>query len=77
MVTEKEFLVFIYAINKFQHYIIGYPTFVHIDHSVIRYLMNKPITPSQKTRWLLSIQEFDIAIVDKPGKDNVVAYFFL
>jgi hypothetical protein len=37
--------------------------------------MNKPVTPSRITRWLLLLQEFDINIVDKPGKDNVAAYF--
>ena len=37
--------------------------------------MNKPITPGRITRWLLLIQEFDITIVDKPGKDNVVVDF--
>jgi len=37
--------------------------------------MNKPITPGRITRWLLLLQEFDITIVDKPGKDNVVADF--
>ncbi len=35
--------------------------------------MNKPITYGRITRWLLLIQEFDITIVYKPGKDNVVA----
>eukprot|EP00253_Pinus_taeda_P034577 PITA_34577 len=43
-VTEKEFLVVIYAINKFRHYITGYTTFVHTDHSAIKYLMNKSVT---------------------------------
>lgn len=37
--------------------------------------MNKPITPGRITRWLLLLKEFDITIVDKPGKDNVVAEF--
>ena len=37
--------------------------------------MNKSITPGRITRWLLLLQEFDITIVDKPGKDNVVAKF--
>lgn len=41
----------------------------------IRYLMNKPVTPGRITRWLLLLQEFDITILDKPGKDNVVANF--
>ena len=37
--------------------------------------MNKPITNSRVTRWLLLLQEFDIIIVDRPRKENVVAYF--
>lgn len=74
-VTKNEFLVVIYAMNKFQHYITGYPTFLHTDHVAIKYLMNKPVTPGRITRWLLLLQEFDITIVDKPGKDNVVADF--
>lgn len=74
-IFEKEFLAIIYAINKFWYYIIGYPTFMHNDHTSIMYLMNKLITSSHITRWLLLIQEVDISIVDKRGKDNVVAYF--
>ena len=72
-VTEKEFLAVIYAINKFRHYITGYEVFVHTDHSAIRFLMNKPITNGRVTRWLLLLQEFNITIIDKPGKENVVA----
>jgi hypothetical protein len=75
IVTEKEFLAVIYAINKFRHYITGYSTFFHTDHSAIKYLMNKPITNARVTRWLLLLQEFDITIVDRPGKENVVADF--
>jgi hypothetical protein len=74
-VTEKEFLAVIYAINKFRHYITSYSTFVHTDHSTIKYLMNKPITIARVTRWLLLLQEFDITIVDRTGKENVVVDF--
>jgi len=74
-VTEKEFLAVIYAINKFQHYITGYTTFVHTDHSAIKYLMNKSVTNARVTRWLLLLQEFDITIVDRPAKENIVADF--
>ena len=51
-VTEKEFLAIVYSINKFRHYITGYPTFVHTDHYAIKYLMNKPVTNARVTRWL-------------------------
>ena len=50
-VTEKVFLVVVHAINKFRHHIIGYETFIHTDHSAIRYLMYKPITNGRVTRW--------------------------
>ena len=49
MVTEKEFLAVIFAINKFCHYITGYEVFVHTNHLAIRYLMNKPITNGRVT----------------------------
>ena len=74
-VIEKEFLAVIYAINKFRYCITGYPTFVHTDHSAIKYLMNKSVTNARVTRWLLLLQEFDITIVDRLGKENVVTDF--
>eukprot|EP00253_Pinus_taeda_P016001 PITA_16001 len=43
-VTEKELLAVIHAIRKFRHYITVYETFVHTNHSAIRFLMKKPIT---------------------------------
>lgn len=72
-VTKKEFLAIIFSINKFRHYITGYEFFVHIDHSAIRYMMNKPLTIGRVTRPLLLLQEFNITIFDRPGKQNVVA----
>jgi len=37
--------------------------------------MNKSITNARVTKWLLLLQEFDITIVDRLGKENVVADF--
>ena len=75
IVTEKEFLAVIFAINKFRHYITGYEVFVHTDHSMIKYLMKKPLKSDRVTRWLLLLQDFNVTIVDRPGKSNVVADF--
>ena len=52
-----------------------YSTFIHIDHSAIRYLMNKHVTNARVTKWLMLLQEFDITIIDRPGKENVVVDF--
>ena len=67
---EKEFLAVFHAINKFRHYITGYETFFHTDHYAIRYLMKKSITNGIVTIWLLLLQEFNITILDRPGKQN-------
>lgn len=75
IVTEKEFLAMVHAANKFRHYITGYEVFVHTDHSAIWFLMNKPITNRRITRWLLLLQEFNITIMDRPGKENQVVDF--
>lgn len=73
IVTEKEMLAVIYALNKFKHYITGCLIFVCTNHTTIRYLMNKPSITGRLAHWLLLMQEFDITVVDKPGKSNVVA----
>lgn len=72
---EKELLVVIHAINKFCHYIIGYPVFLYAGHSTIRYLANKHIINGIITRWFLLLQEFNITIKYHLGKENLVANF--
>ena len=37
--------------------------------------MNKPITNGRVTQWLLLLQEFNITVIDRPGKENLVADF--
>jgi len=73
--NEKEFLAVIHAVNKFRHYIIGFHVLLYIDHSTIKYLANKPVTNGIVIRWLILLQEFDITIKDRPGKENLVADF--
>eukprot|EP00253_Pinus_taeda_P027739 PITA_27739 len=74
-VTEKELLAVVHYLNKFRHYITGYQAFVHTNHVAIRYLMNKPDVNARIIRWLLLLQEFDLTIIDKLGKENVVVDF--
>jgi hypothetical protein len=37
--------------------------------------MKKPITNGRVTRWILLLQEFNITILDRPGRENLVADF--
>jgi hypothetical protein len=49
--------------------------FVHTYHLAIRFLMDKPVTNARFTRWLLLLKEFNITIIDRPDKDNLIVDF--
>jgi len=72
-VIEKDFLVVVHSLTKFRHYITSYQTFVYTNHAAIKYLMNKPDVNVRIIRWLLLLQQFDLTIIDKPSRENVVA----
>lgn len=40
---------------------------MYTDHSVLKYLVNKPMLGGRICRWLLLFQEFDFEVVVKPG----------
>jgi len=74
-VIEIQLLAIVHSLNKFRHYITGYQNFVHTDHVDIKYLKNKPDVNARIIRWLLLLQQFDLTIIDKLGKENVVVDF--
>jgi len=37
--------------------------------------MKKLDVNTQTIRWFLLLQQFDLTIIDKPGRENVVVYF--
>ncbi|XP_004289462.1 PREDICTED: uncharacterized protein LOC101311522 [Fragaria vesca subsp. vesca] len=71
--TEKELLAIIFALEKFRSYLLGTKVVVHTDHSALKYLLSKKEVKPRLIRWILLLQEFDIEIKDKPGKENQVA----
>ena len=71
--TEKEFLVVVFALEKFRSYIVGSPVTIFTDHTVLKYLLSKQDTKPRLTRWILLCQEFNLTIKDKKGVENVVA----
>src|SRR3954466_5453484 len=71
--TEKEFLVVVFASDKFRQYIVDSKFIIHTDHAAIKYLMDKKDAKPRIFRWVLLLKEFDLQIVDRKGADNPVA----
>ena len=71
--TEKELLAVVYALDKFQSYLIGSDIVIFTDHSALKYLLTKQNSKDRLIRWVLLLQEFNLQIRDKKGVENVVA----
>jgi hypothetical protein len=68
--TEREGLAMVYALEKFFHYLLGGHFKMFTDHSVLKYLVNKPVLGGRICKWLLLFQEYDFEIMVKPGRMN-------
>ena len=71
--TEKEFLVVVFACDKFRSYIVDSKVIVHTDHAAIKFLMENKDAKPRLIRWVLLLQEFNLHIIDRKGVENPVA----
>jgi hypothetical protein len=71
MSMNHERIVMVYALRKFQHYFLGTSFKIFIDHSTLKYLVNKPVLGGRICRWIFLFQEFEFEVVVKPTKHNV------
>ena len=71
--TEKELLAVVYALDKFQAYLVRSDIIILTDHSASKYLLTKQSAKARLIRWVLLLQEFNLQIRDKKGVENVVS----
>jgi hypothetical protein len=67
---EREGLAMVYVLQKFCHYLLGGHFKMFTDHSMLKYLVNKPVLGGRICRWLLLFQEYDFETVVKRGRMN-------
>jgi hypothetical protein len=68
--TESEGLAMVYALQKFRHYLLGGHFKMFIDHSTLKYLVNKQVLGGIICRWIFLFQEYDFEIMVKPRRMN-------
>jgi hypothetical protein len=68
--TEKEAYAIVHAIDVFRPYLYGRKFIVFTDHKPLEWLMSKREPSGRLERWALKIQEFDIEIGYRAGKQN-------
>ena len=54
--TEKEFLVVVFSIEKFKSYVLGSHIVIYTEHSAIRQLILKKDAKYRFLRWILLLQ---------------------
>ena len=50
---EREALNMVYSVEKFCHYLLGYPFVFHVDYDALKYMINKPQLSGRIARWVL------------------------
>ncbi|GFW47695.1 retrovirus-related Pol polyprotein from transposon 17.6 [Trichonephila clavipes] len=73
IVTERESLAVIWALNKFKTYFGSLPVKVITDHAALTKLTNGKNLSSRMIRWALKLSEFNIKWEHRSGVQNVVA----
>ena len=63
-----------YSMKNYGHYLLGLHFKLFMDHSTLKYLINKPVLGGRIFIWLLLFQEYDFEIIVKLGEPNVGLY---
>ena len=70
---EREGLSILDSMAKFRHLLLGHKVIVMTDHAPLKWLMTCDHKSSRLAKYSLKLQEYDLQVIYKPGKSNVVA----
>ena len=59
LTSEREALGMVFALHKYQHYLLANPFVFYTDHEALKYLGNKTLHRERIYRWFLLFQEFE------------------
>ena len=68
--VEREALAVVAAVKEFYPYLYGRPFTLYTDHNPLTSLHGLKDTGGRLTRWLLYLQQFDMIVLYRPGRNN-------
>jgi len=71
--THRELLAVVTMTKRFRHYLLGRHFKLRTDHSSLRWLLNYKDIDGMLARWLVKLQEYDMAVEHRPGKIHLNA----
>lgn len=60
---EKEGLAMLHSMQKYQHYLLGSHFKLFIDHSALKYIVNKLVLRKRVCKWVLLFQAYDFILL--------------
>jgi len=70
--VEKEALGLVLAVRVFSPYFGAQPVTVYTDHSPLQFIQRMANHNQKLLRWTLELQQFNLKIVHRPGKLNLI-----
>jgi hypothetical protein len=72
-ICEKEMMEILHALKKWHPYLIGRHFKVKTDHDSLKYFLEQRLSSKEQQKWVTKILGYDVEIIYKKGKKNVVA----
>ena len=69
---EKELYAVVHALKAWRHYLYGAEFYVDVDHDTLKYFCKQPDLSGGQARWAELMQEFNMMIRYRRGKENKV-----
>lgn len=73
---EREGLGYVWALEKYDPYIIGNHVTVHVDCRAVELIFNNPLSkpPARFLSWALRTSHYNVTIVHQPGLGNIADF---
>ena len=68
--TRKELLAVVKFCRHYRHYLLGRPFLLRTDHGSLVWLMRFKRPEGQLARWLEELQQYDMRILHRPGRQH-------